>query len=204
MKLNTGATFHSQMSDDVSQWMRLESFKNCSGNEVHDAMLPANGTNLTKSDYVPVSTSSLLLVVLGIVIFTVLQVICCGMFYFKMRLRFSASVGEEKIMLSETSSNHIHHYDYISSPNMSTLPELPARPTQTTSCENSGKLHVNISPKLEKSDNVQTAALHIGAQPCLYIRNELYDEHLHIVESDDNKSHHARVETRRITETEKK
>jgi hypothetical protein len=202
MKLNTGAAFHSQMSDDVSQWMRLESFENCSGNKVQDVMLPANGTNLTKSDYVPLSMSSLSLVVLGIVIFTVLQIICCGLFYFKMRLRYSASIGEEKIMMSDTSSNHIHHYDYIS-----TLPELPARPTQTMSCENSGKLHVNTSPKPEKSDNVQTAALHTGVdlkEPCLYIRNELYDEHLHVVESGDNKSNHARVETRRIIEAEKK
>jgi hypothetical protein len=190
MKLNTGAAFHSHTSDDVSQWMRLESYENCSGNKIHEAMLPANGTNL-KSDYTPVSMSCLLLVVLGIVIFTVLQIICCGVLYFKMRRRFSAIVGEEKIMLSDTSSNHIHHYDYISSHNMSTLPELPARPTQTTTYEHSGKLHVNISPKPKKTDNVQTAALHTGVdlkEPYLCIRNELYDE------SDDNESHHARVE----------
>jgi hypothetical protein len=197
MKLNTGAAFHSQTSD-VSQWTRLESFENCSGNQVHDAMLPASGINVTKSDFVPVSKSCLSLVVLGIVIFTVLQIICCGLLYFKMRLRFSASAVEEKIMVSDTSSNNIHHYDYISSPNTSTLPELPARPTQATSCENSGKLHVNNSPKSVKSDHVKTAALRIGVdlkEPCLYICNELYDEHSLTVESDDNKSHHSRAET---------
>ncbi|PNF27710.1 hypothetical protein B7P43_G13762 [Cryptotermes secundus] len=207
MKLDTGTAFHRQMSEDVSQWLRLESFQNCSGNEIQDAMLPASGTNLTKSDYILVSMSTLLLVVLGFVIFTVLQIICCALLYFKMRLRFAAIVGEEKIMQSDTSSNNIHHYDYISSPNMSNLPELPARPSQTESCENSGKLHVNKSPKPDKCGNVQTAALHIAddlQEPCLCIRNDLYEEQLLMVESVDNKSHHALVETPRITEEEKK
>jgi hypothetical protein len=115
-----------------------------------------------------------------------------------MRPRFSASAGEEKIILSDTGSSNIHHYEYISSPNVSTLPELPARPTQPTSCENRGKLHVNTSPKSVKSDLVKSADFHIGddlKEPCLYISNELYEEHLHIIESDGNKSHYARAET---------
>jgi hypothetical protein len=198
MKLSTGATCRNQTSDDASQWTRLESLDNCSGNKVQDAMFSESGTNVTKSDYVTVSISSLVLVVLGFVTFTLLQIICCGLLYFKKRLRFSVSAGEGKIVLSDTSSNYIHHYDYISSLNISTLPELPARPTQTTSCENSEKLHVNSSLKPEESDYVQSAALRIGVdlkEPNLYVRNELYDGRLQTVESDDNKPHQAHAET---------
>jgi hypothetical protein len=134
------------------------------------------------------------LVVLGIVKLTVLQIICCGQMYFKMRQRFSVSVGQENIMLCDRSSKNVRHYDYITSPSMSALPEVPVRPAQTTSCENSDKLRVGASPEPEETDHTRSAAIRTGVdliEPYLCIRNELYDESLRNVEPDVTDSRHA-------------
>jgi hypothetical protein len=194
MKLHTRAIFYSLTSVQASKWATLETLENCSENNIHDVMFPASDTNLTNSEYISLSISSISLVVLGIVTFTVLQIMCCGLMYFKIRQRCSVSAGQEEIMLCDRSCNHIHHYDYVTSPSTSDLPELPARPTP---CANSDKLHTSTSPEPEETGHAQSAALHTGVDlivPCLYIRNELYDEWLHNVEPDVTESRRAHDE----------
>jgi hypothetical protein len=196
MKVHISAIFRSQTSEQAFKWTILESLENCSENNIHDVMFPASGTNLN-SEYLSLSISSISLVVLGIVTFVVLQLICCGLIYFKMRKRCSVSAGQEQILLCDISSNHINHYDYITNPRMSDLPELPARPTQTTSCENSERPHISTSSEPEETDHVQSAAHHTGVdliEPYLYIRNDLYADCLQHVGPDVTESSHAHYE----------
>jgi hypothetical protein len=179
MNLHIGAIFHNQKSEQASKWMTLESFENCSANKVDDVMFSVSANNVTDSEYISVSKSSLWLVALGILTFTGLQIICCGYMYFKMRQRFAVSAELEKVTSSDRSSNQIHDYDYITSPSMSKLPDIPARPTQTTPCQNGGNLPVRTAPEPEEPDPVQTADRPTRVdlkEPYLCIRNDLYAE----------------------------
>lgn len=131
--LDTAATCENQVSGYISQWTQLEFVNNCSENPV-PSVLSTSVPPDTKSDDRVVAASSYV-VPLFIVGSVALELMCFGLFLLYLRRRRPPSVSttrEEKLVESDSSSNHNCQYDYIQIANIYTTPPLPARPIQTT------------------------------------------------------------------------
>jgi hypothetical protein len=196
-QLNKGATCRKEKSGDIMQWTELKSFNSCQRNQLAD-MSSSIGTNLKGSDDTLLPADFFHLLLLVIVIFVVLQLLCCSVLtvlYCK-TFRSSGSLGGEKSVHFNESAGHDCQYEYIKSPDNYSLPELPPRQKQITSCEQANQLQINWSVQSEKFDFVQLAVSHnegFGEHTSCgtYKSHDYYDERHQEIAYNDKKSHHT-------------
>jgi hypothetical protein len=157
--LGTEATCRYQSSRGTVHWSELKHY-NCPENEVREVPSTSDA-NLTTSDGGVVSDTSSHLLLLVNVIFMSLLLICCSILaiiYCRKRPGTLASPGGDKPEHIGTSSDQKDQYDYISSSDMYSLPELPSRPTEAN-YEKPDLLQANTSLYSDNSCYQQSGVL---------------------------------------------
>jgi hypothetical protein len=130
--LDTKATCQNQVSGNISQWTQLEFVNNCSENPV-PSMFSESVTPYMKSDDRVDAVDFFYVIPLFIVGAVAFQFMCFGL-YLLYLMRYPPAVSTtrvERSVLSDSGSSHIFQNDYIQFPNISTTPQLLARPIQT-------------------------------------------------------------------------